>query len=131
MNMEGDRVATFETSGELQNIKTRVGLGNFVGITDKNRARGYTVRLLNKGMLEERLVSKTGRVPEYEYHLKYHLKQASSPYAQKTKVFSQDHGDNAINSSAYSIKVEYAWGSVDIKSADKDGIIEIIKALRE
>lgn len=116
-----------EESGELQNIKTRVGLGNFVGINDTNGARSYTIRLIQKGALEERLVSKTGAIPEYEYH----LKQTSSPYTQKKKIFNQDHANNTINNSTYSIKVEYTWGKVDIESADKDGIVEIIKALRQ
>lgn len=128
------RLVEAEESGELQNIKTRVGLGNFVGISDKSGARSYTMRLLNKGVLEERLVSKTGVVPEYEYH----LKQTSNPYTQKKKTFSQepqstthDHAGNNADSSTYSIKVEYSWGKINVESTDKDGIIEIIKALRE
>lgn len=127
------RLVAAEESGELQNIKTRVGLGNFVGITDKEGARSYTVRLLNKGVLEERLVSKTGTVPEYEYH----LKQTSSPYTQNKKTFSQepqsttqDHAGNNAYGSVYTVKVEYGWGKIAVESADKDGIVEIIKALR-
>lgn len=127
-----------EESGELQKIKTRVGLGNFVGINDTNGARSYTIRLIQKGVLEERLISKTGVVPEYEYH----LKQTSSPYTQKKKTFSQkpqattqdhtdDTTDNNLNNSVYTVKVEYSWGKVDIEGADKDGIVEIIKALRQ
>ena len=123
------RLVEAEESGELQKIKTRAELGNFVGITDKTGARSYAVRLLNKGVLEERLDSKAGVVPEYEYH----LKQTSSPYEQKTKRFNQepqttnqDHADNPV----YNVEVEYSWGKVNIESRDEDGLIKIINALK-
>lgn len=122
-----NKLVEAEKSGELQMIKTRVQLGNFVGITDKNGARSYTVRLLNKGVLEERLVSKTGVVPEYEYH----LKRTNNPFEQTKRIGQEQPILPATeDSKSYTIKVEYSWGKVSIEGQDEDGLIKIINALR-
>lgn len=122
-----NRLVEAEKSGELQMIKSRVQLGNLVGIADKSGARSYTMRLVNKGVLEERLVSKVGAVPEYEYH----LKRANDPFKQ-TKRTGQEQPTppTTEDGKSYTIKVEYNWGKVSIESRDEDGLIKIINALK-
>lgn len=122
-----NKLVEAEKSGELQMIKTRVQLGNFVGITDKSGARSYTMRLINKGVLEERLVSKTGVIPEYEYH----LKRTNDPFKQTKKIGREQPTPPATeDSKSYTIKVEYSWGKISIESRDEDGLIKIINALK-
>ena len=128
-----NRLVEAEESGELQMIKSRVQLGNLVGITNGSGARSYVVRLVNKGVLEERLVSKVGVVPEYEYH----LKQVNDPFKQTKKVEREQPTPTTTtttttteDSKSYAIKVEYSWGKVSIESRDADGLIKIINALK-
>lgn len=122
-----NKLVEAEKNGELQMIKTRVQLGNLVGIADKSGARSYTIRLLNKGVLEERLVSKAGTIPEYEYH----LKRTNDPFKQTRKTGREQPASSAVeDDKPYTIKVEYSWGNVSLEGRDEDGLIKIIKALR-
>lgn len=128
-----DRLVEAEKSGELQMVKTRVQLGNLVGITNKSGARSYVIRLVNKGVLEERLVKKTGIVPEYEYR----LIQANNPFKQTKKTGQRQPAPTPTptptpteDSKPYAVEVEYSWGKVSIESRDADGLIKIINALK-